>query len=222
MEVLPIKHEECEEWLLKIHYAKRIPLIMHSFGLYVDKKLDGIITYGMPASPALCVGVCGEKNRDFVYELNRLCVNDNLPKNSLSYFVSQCLKKLPTMILISFADTSMNHNGYIYQATNWIYTGLSAKRPDWKIKGKENLHSFTIADEFRGKKNRIDLIKKKYGDKFYTIDRPRKHRYIYFIGNKSEKKQFKKDLKYEIKNYPKGQNKRYDSSYKPTIQTEIF
>ena len=45
-EVLPIKHEECEEWLLKIHYAKRIPLIMHSFGLYVDKKLDGIITYG--------------------------------------------------------------------------------------------------------------------------------------------------------------------------------
>ena len=220
--VKSIKSELCKDWLLHKHYAKRLCSISFSFGLFDNKILIGILTIGKPASNPLCVGVCGEKNRDFVYELNRLCVNDNLPKNSLSYFVSQCLKKLPTMILISFADTSMNHNGYIYQATNWIYTGLSAKRPDWKIKGKEHLHSFTIADEFRGKKNRIDLIKKKYGDKFYTIDRPRKHRYIYFIGNKSEKKQFKKDLKYEIKNYPKGKNKRYDSSYKPTIQTEIF
>ena len=30
------------------------------------------------------------------------------------------------------------------------------------------------------------------------------------------------DLKYEIKPYPKGKNIRYDASYKPIIQRELF
>lgn len=222
IEVKSIKRELTKDWLLNKHYARRMCSISYSFGLFFDGILNGVLTIGKPASNALCVGVCGKENSSFVYELNRLCVNDNLPKNTLSFFVSQCLKKLPKMILVSYADTSMNHNGYIYQATNWLYTGLSAKRPDWKIKGKEHLHSYTIADEFRGKKNRIDLIKKKYGNKFYTIDRPRKHRYIYFLGSKKDKKLFKKSLNYQVLSYPKGLNKKYDSSYKPTIQKELF
>jgi hypothetical protein len=32
----------------------------------------------------------------------------------------------------------------------------------------------------------------------------------------------KEQLKFEIEPYPKGETKRYDSSYKPTIQTELF
>ena len=31
-----------------------------------------------------------------------------------------------------------------------------------------------------------------------------------------------KNLKYEIKPYPKGKNKRYDASYKPTTQATLF
>jgi len=207
--VKSIKSELCKDWLLNKHYAKRLCSISYSFGLFNNKILIGILTIGKPASNPLCIGVCGEKNKDYVYELNRLCVNDNLPKNCLSYFVSQCLKKLPTMILVSYADTSMNHNGYIYQATNWIYIGLSAKRTEKYDVNNPNKHSKTVTES----KKKLILG---------TRDRPRKHRYIYFLGNKSEKKQFKKDLKYDIKPYPKGKNKRYDSSYKPTIQTEIF
>jgi len=207
--VKSIKSELCKDWLLNKHYAKRLCSISYSFGLFNNKILIGILTIGKPASNPLCIGVCGKKNKDYVYELNRICVNDNLPKNCLSYFVSQCLKKLPTMILVSYADTSMNHNGYIYQATNWIYTGLSAKRTEKYDIDNPNKHSKTVTES----KKYINLG---------TRQRPQKHRYIYFIGNKSEKKQFKKDLKYDIKPYPKGKNKRYDSSYKPTIQTEIF
>ena len=208
----------CKDWLLNKHYAKRIPSISYSFGLF-DNYLVGILTIGKPASSTLCLGVCGKNNSKYVYELNRICVNDGLEKNVLSFFVSQCLKKLKNLILISYADTSMCHNGYIYQATNWIYTGLSAKRTDWKIKGKEHLHGITIADEFRGKKNRVDLIKKKYGNDFYLKDRPLKHRYIYFTSNK---KKWLQQLNYKIQPYPKGKNKRYDASYKPIIQTQLF
>lgn len=197
----------CKDWLLHKHYAKRLPSISYSFGLF-DDNLIGVMTIGKPASPSLCVGVCGEINSKYVYELNRLCVNDNLEKNVLSYFVSQSLKMLNDLILVSYADTKMKHNGYIYQATNWIYTGLSAKATDKKIKGS-NKH---------GRHNNIY----EKGGEYELIERSRKHRYIYFIGNKARVKKWKKELNYKNQDYPKGQNKRYDASYKPNIQTQLF
>jgi len=215
MEVLPIKHEECEEWLLKIHYAKRIPLIMHSFGLYVDKKLDGIITYGMPASPALCVGVCGEDHRHLVLELNRLCLLNN-KKNQASFLVGNSLKLLPKpSIVVSYADTSMNHNGYIYQATNFIYTGLSAKRTEWRIRGS-NRHSRTLTAQHTLEEMQNNP------DKFHRLDRPQKHRYIYFLGDKKQKKEMLSKLNYNIEPYPKGDNVNYEVGHIPTVQGVLF
>ena len=200
--VKSISKHLCKEWLLHKHYAKRIPSISYAFGLF-DEDLKGIMTIGKPASNSLCVGVCGEHNSKYVYELNRLCVNDGLPKNVLSFFVYQCLKKLNELIIVSYADTKMNHNGYIYQATNWLYTGKTKERTD--IGSEDNTHS-------RHYNKNIDYSKNR---KF----RSSKHRYIYFTGNK---RKWKKELNYKIHPYPKGKNKRYDASYKPTIQKELF
>lgn len=195
----------CKDWLLHKHYAKRIPSISYCFGLF-DENLIGVMTIGKPASNSLCVGVCGDSNSKYVYELNRLCVNDNLEKNVLSYFVSQSLKILNDLILVSYADTKMKHNGYIYQATNWIYTGKTKERTD--IGTNENNHSRHYDKNLDYSKNR----------KF----RSSKHRYIYFVGNKSKVRKWKKVLNYKIQDYPKKQNERYDSSYKPNIQVELF
>jgi hypothetical protein len=106
-------------------------------------------------------------------------------------------------IIVSFADISQGHRGMVYQACNFIYCGLSAKRSDWKVKGKEHLHGQTIADEFRGIKNRAQAMRNKYGDDFYLSPRPRKHRYIYIIGSKPFKAKAKSSLKYKVEPYPK-------------------
>lgn len=218
-----IEYDKCKDWLLYKHYAKRIPSISYSYGLYDDKELVGICTYGKPSSNTLRIGVCGKEYSEYVYELNRLIVNDNMPKNIHSFFIAKTFKLLPSpLILVSYADTSKNHHGYIYQATNWIYTGLSAKRTDWKVKGMEQLHGQTIADLSRGHKDRAKYMRDRFGDNFYLEDRPRKHRYIYFLGNKYEKKNFKNNLLYKIEQYPKGDNIKYDASYKPIIQEKLF
>jgi hypothetical protein len=214
-EVLKIKPEETHEWLKKLHYAKRVPPISYAFGLYIDGILTGIVTYGMPSSSTLRNGICGEENSNYVLELNRLCF-DSFVKNGASILVSKSLKHLPKpTIVISYADTNQGHVGYIYQACNFIYTGLSAKRTDWKIKGLEHLHGQTIADMSKSaaggeRGSRVDFMRQKFGDDFYLEERARKHRYIFIVGNKYQKNNLINKIKYKIENYPKGESKKYE------------
>jgi len=218
-EVKPIDYQDCKEWFLKKHYAKRIPPIEFCFGLYDKDILIGVCSYGTPVSSVLRELFQSYK----LYELNRLVVSDGLPKNTLSFFVSQTFKYLPKpSVLVSYADTSHNHHGYIYQANNWIYTGLSAKFMDYMVKGMEHLHGASIFDMSRGQENRVQWLKDKFGDNLYMKERPRKHRYFYFIGDKRDKKKMNKELPYQIEKYPKGVNKRYDASYQPTTQIKLL
>jgi|APSaa5957512622_1039677.scaffolds.fasta_scaffold10710_2 hypothetical protein len=200
-----------KEWFLKKHYANRIPNSMYCFGLYENKFLIGICNFGIPANSSY--------GSEFV-ELNRLVVNDGLEKNVLSFFVSSSLKLLPKPIkIVSYADSGMNHNGYIYQATNWIYTGMSSSDTNWTKNGR-TYHRKSLGDKY-GQSGQEFLLSKGYGMK---KEFP-KHRYFYVIGNnKKETEKLKTEIikRFGHEEYPKGQNKRYDSSYNPTIQTELF
>ena len=225
--VSKIKNHECKEWFFHKHYAKRIPSTSFAFGLYKNSVLVGVCSFGRPMSPALTKGAFNGLYQDTFLELNRLVINEGEDRNALSFFVSQSLKQLPKPnVIVSYADTSQNHHGYIYQATNWIYTGLSAKRPDYHIKGL-NLHSASITDSLgrTDKKEgikQVTLLKEKYGDDFYMEDRARKHRYFYLLGGKQVKKQMLKNLAYKVEAYPKGDNKRYDASYEASPQGVLF
>lgn len=209
---------DCKEWLLYKHYAHRIPSISYAFGLFENGILKGVCTFGSTVSHTLNIGICGNKYSDYVLELNRLIVESD-KKNITSFFVSQCLKKIDApKIIVSFADTSQNHTGYIYQACNFIYTGLSAKRKRWAFIDNDINHNHRAITQ----KMNYNEIREKYDGVMEYIDSSRKHRYIYFIGSKKKKKEFLKALKYPILPYPKGDNKRYDASYQPTIQGRLF
>lgn len=203
MRVLRIKSEECNQWLLQKHYAKRLPSISFAYGLYEENVLTGIVTYGMPASPFLCIGVCGKQNKEYVIELNRLCV-DSTTKNATSFLVSNSLQMLPKpSIVVSYADTAQNHVGYIYQACNFLFTGTTKERTD--MAGNDGAHS-----------------RHNKGDKKNRINRSAKHRYVFFVGSKTQKQKLKKDLMYSILDYPKGKSERYDASAKVEIQQLLF
>ena len=224
-----VKNSECNEWFLKKHYARRLPNIYYAFGLY-DKKniLQGVCSFGKPMSHTLISGAVNGLYQDNFLELNRLVINEGLERNVLSFFVSGCLNRLPKpSVVVSYADTSQGHHGFIYQATNWIYTGLSAKFKDYAVKGLEHMHHSSIEDSVgrydeNKNINKHELLRKKYGDRLYMKERPRKHRYFYFLGNKKEKGIMNKNLQYKVEPYPKGDNKRYDASYVPSVQGVLF
>ena len=202
MQVGKITRSECAPFILGIHYAKRWPSISYAFGLFDEGELIGIVTYGTPPSAPLKRGIAGDEYKHQVLELNRLCLKYNR-KNEASMLVGRSLKNLPECIVVSYADTEQGHKGYVYQACNFLYCGLSAKRTDWKVKGKEHLHGQTIADEFRGVKDRAAAMREKYGNDFYLHPRPRKHRYLYLVGSKKFKKIVKAKIKYNFEEYPK-------------------
>jgi len=202
--VRSISRLDCAHFVLERHYAKRWPSISYAFGLYIDGVLSGVVTYGTPSSAPLKRGIAGDDYKSNVIELNRLCLLNN-GKNEASFLVAKSLKMLEgNKIVVSFADISQGHIGIVYQACNFLYSGLSAKRTDWKVKGKEHLHGQTIADEFRGVKNRSQAMRDKYGDDFYLEPRPRKHRYLYFLGSRAFKRSARGALKYKLSAYPKS------------------
>lgn len=204
MEVKRIDPKQTHDFILHKHYAQRLPSISYAYGCFINDKLEGILTIGKPASNSLCEGICGKEYKQYVYELNRLCVNEGLPKNTLSQFVSKVLKDLSNekIILVSYADEGANHHGYIYQATNWIYTGKTKSRTDKYT--PNNKHSRHYTDEWNHLR------------KF----RSSKYRYLY-IPNKKFRKECLKVLKYPvIKEYPKGDNKRYTLGER--IKTKII
>lgn len=161
-DVYPITVGQSENWILKKHYAKRMPSINFAFGLYINKVIEGVITYGLSPSPTISSSICGEEYSKDVMELNRIVINSKVPKNSASFLVSNSLKLLPKKkwIIVSFADSNIGHTGYIYQATNFLYTGLSSNQ-EALVDVKGNDFHFRKLGHIR-KKIDINKINKKY------------------------------------------------------------
>lgn len=194
MEIREISNKEAVDFLLPKHYSGRTPPISRAFGWFDNEELKAVCTFGKPASPALCVGICGKEYSHNVFELNRLCRTEDL-NAPLSQFVSGCLKRLKSLnwIIVSYSDTQMNHHGYIYQATNFIYTGMTKPRTDmYTPNGKHSRH-YKVEDQ-----------------KGIRRVRSAKHRYVYFCtSDKKLKRAWVNALNYPIQPYPKGNNSNY-------------
>lgn len=176
------------------HYAGRKPQVTKAFGWYEDDKLVAVCTFGKPASPQLCDGICGKEFSSSVYELNRLVRIEDFD-GQLSQFIAGCLRELKkeNWIVVSYADSGMTHHGYIYQASNFLYTGCTKQRTDRYVEGKHSRHA--DYDNPKG----IRQV------------RTAKHRYVYFCtSDKKLKRQWKEALNYPILPYPKGDNENYE------------
>ncbi len=205
--VRSIKKEQTYEWILKKHYAHRLPSLSFCFGLFCKHGMAGVMSFGMPPN---YIEMKAWEPFDLL-ELNRLIVNDGLEKNSLSFFLSSAIKLLPNpKVLISYSDFRQGHHGYIYQATNWIYTGV----------GGEGQKIYIMKDGSERHQRHEKTIDMKLVE---SIERTTgKARYFYFHGDKRQKRKMVDMLRFTTCQYPKGDNKRYNTSYKPSIQMELI
>ena len=125
-----IKNNTGKEFIRKHHYAVICPPITKlSVGLYEDNKLMGVAIWGYGVRPKHTLKLMFPSLEVENYlELNRLCLLDEMPRNSESQFISENIKYIKkyfpkVKILFSWADGLRGKCGYIYQASNFYYGG---------------------------------------------------------------------------------------------------
>lgn len=189
------------------HYSGKCPGIKYAFGI-TDRSggLVGAVVYSQPASYTLCNGVCGNLFTDIVIELSRLVITTTEP-NAASVLVGRSLGGLTNHVVVSYADCNdhVGHVGYVYQATNWLYTGQGSAEPVWLHPTTGEVISYT--------RRHIDDKAERHGLKWTDLIKSGtvgKHRYVTFTGTKKFKKTARKFLCYKVLPYPKGATKRHN------------
>lgn len=129
-----ITTKEAKEYIHKHHYSHGSH---HSpspcYGLFDGDNLIGCLMFATPCSERVRASIFGKEYVSKVIELHRLHILDVTPRNTESWFISRCLKKLhedrpDIWAVVSFSDSTEGHTGIIYKATNALYYGKSAKQ----------------------------------------------------------------------------------------------
>ena len=97
--------------------------------------------------------------------------------------------------LISYADPSHGHLGTIYQATNWLYTGLSEATPLYDLGDGMPRHSRSFSHSFGSHSVRHFA---RHGVEIKLVAQAAKHRYVYFLDSS-----WKPKLRVAVLPYPK-------------------
>lgn len=109
--------------LSKYHYLANAGRGGISYGAYLDDILIAVCVFSPPVRQniAKSMGLTNNQMR----ELSRLCIHPNYQKkNFASWFVSRCLKMLMGYRrVISYCDTTFNHDGAVYKACNFKLDG---------------------------------------------------------------------------------------------------
>ena len=136
---------------MNFHYAKSVPVNVFGYSVFNDKnEWCGVVLYGTGANNNLATQY--NLNQGNVLELVRMALNGKQESTSKALAISLKLIKnaMPLCkLIISYADKDQNHNGIIYQATNWYYVGTSMinkKDASYIIDGKR-IHGKTISDK---------------------------------------------------------------------------
>jgi hypothetical protein len=127
---MPVSNAVGRRFVAEHHYAVVCPPITKlTLGLLHEGRLVGVALWGYGTRPrhtikklfpSLDVG-------DYL-ELNRLCVLDEMPRNTESRFLGMMAGYIAerlthVRLLYSWADGLRGKPGYVYQASNWLYGG---------------------------------------------------------------------------------------------------
>lgn len=171
------------------HYSKSVPTVQHAYNVYNESNdWCGVIVFGGGANNNLPKSF--GKNAGEVLELERVALNGKQEQTSKA--VAMSLKQLHKddplcQIVVSFSDHRQKHLGTIYQATNWIYLGVTVTSDTQYFYHGKWTHERTI----NSKPNRAELKKK-----LKKRENSNKFKYVFVFDKKQRKKYLQKALPY--------------------------
>ena len=179
--VQPIPFVLARKLLEKEHYLHSYPGgTKLAFGVFVGTRLLGVLTLGVGPANAHCL-VEGAKPDDCI-TLTRFWLSDRLPRNSESRTLGLVLRSLRkhtnVKFVVTYADPAYGHVGTIYQATGWLYSGLSQATPMYDIGDGKHHHSRSLSHAF-GSHGLAHF--RNHGVTVKLVPQQAKYRYVYFL-----------------------------------------
>jgi len=107
------------------HYLRKRPaIVVMALEILRNQSPVGMVVYSLPPRE------CATRFGGVTWELARLYLTDDVPKNSESWAIAKSVwfirKQHPEVkFLVSYADPSAGHSGTIYRAANWRFDGMT-------------------------------------------------------------------------------------------------
>ena len=198
MTIGPVTTADIREFSRRYHYMASTTSNAYSWrwGLWIGPELHGVVAYNLPTI-STCESVFGKEHAVHVWHMCRLIAADRSPRNTESRLIGLSLQEIQrnhpdVWAVITYADTTVGHIGTIYQATNALYIGTG---------GKTNYY---LDQEGRRRVLYQDGKTTDYLAVGWTRHQGAgKHRYLYILGSKTQRRQRMKLLRYPVLPYPK-------------------
>lgn len=204
MTVGPVSNADVREFSRRYHYTGLPGTVFARWGLWHGAVLHGVVAYNNGAR-GMGGAVLGDDYAIHVWHMGRLVLSEDSPRNSESRLIAGSLAALErdhksVWAVVTYADEEMGHIGTVYQATNAYYTGTvpinslpyfisnDGERRSW--------HGMTSSGKF----SRHNLPA---GWSAVMPQKP-KHRYVYILGSKTQRRQRRALLKLPVLPYPKA------------------
>jgi len=174
--VVPCSVRDVDEFVRAHYLGKRPGVVVLALMMLQDWFAVGMIVYALPPRET------AKRYGGVTWEMARLWIGDEVPRNGESWLIGQSVKHIrrnyPDVVaLVTYADPSAGHQGVIYKAANW--------REDGRTDEGRKTPRFDLQDATTGKR---------YGrrshvpDGVATVRLPRvsKSRFIYRLKPVSE------------------------------------
>ena len=204
LQVRPVPFAAAKALVERYHYLHSLPGgTKLALGVFLDSRLLGAVTFGAGPVNAHCL-VKGATADDCL-TLTRLWLSDELLANAESRVIGVALRAIRkhtnVKFLLSYADPAQGHVGTIYQATGWLYTGLSEAMPLYDLGDGVPRHSRSVSHAFGSHSTRHFAAN---GVKVKLVSQAAKYRYIYFLNRSLRSKLNVPVLPYPKKGQPNG------------------
>jgi hypothetical protein len=184
MTVGPVTAADVREFAQRYHYSGSANNAMWRWGLWHGPVLLGVVSYNLPTQRT-CASVFGPEHQHRVWHMTRLILAEDAPRNSESRLIGGSLRAISRQYpdvwaILTFAASSARHVGYVCQATNAIYTGIGGSSGFYTDRSGSR-RATNLDGWFVGAERAADMG--------WTLHRESaKHRYVYVLGTKRQRR----------------------------------
>jgi hypothetical protein len=214
--VREISYAEARNVILGNEWLGNMGTTEFAFGLFFGGHLAGTVCYGSTAGSSVFKSICGEEHAHEAITLVRgACLHWAHP-HSASFLISEACRQMTEKgfhLFVGYSDPEAGEIGTIYQASNWLYCGMTSPKQryrttDGKIHDSRQVHGLT-RDRRGGttkyKRTRSEQMKLLLGQGCEFLDGTPKHRYVGLYGDRRMKRLLRSALRWQSLPYPKRQ-----------------